>query len=243
MVNSENFSILKRLVEQWNAVRSEIRRMHQGVQIRPDDINSLLRPIDGTDPNVAYFQLHPVVFNLPERATYADTDLFVVIEGLLSYRRPEFREDKRLLTDSFATHAAYFRRTRDALLHVFGVHYDYSRDDIGHPAFHGQMKSFVDFGELVKQEYRLDLQVQDSIKGVLNRVRVPTAQMDVFSVFLQMCADHLLHNGSSTDEVSAFSALLAKSHFCIGAAFQLPRLGTDEARTCYRARHWYPATT
>jgi hypothetical protein len=243
MIDQQNFSMLKRLVEQWNQVRSEVRRMHQGVQVRPDDINTLLRPIDGPDADVAYFRLQPVVFNLPERATYSDVDLYVVVEGLISYRRPEFAQDKRLLTNSFATHAAYFRRTRDSLLHVFGVHYDYSGSDIGHPAFHGQMKSFADLGELVKQQYRLDLPVKDSVKGVLNRVRVPTAQMDVFSVFVQMCADHLLHPGSSKDEVSAFDTLLTRSRFCVGAAFQLPRLATEEARTCYRARHWYPAAT
>jgi hypothetical protein len=242
MIDRDNLSILKRLVEQWNQVRAEIRRMHPGTQVRPDDIN-VFRPIDGLDQNVAYFELQPVVFNLPERATHAESDLFIVVEGLLSYRRAEFKEDKRLLTHSFASHAAYFRRTRDSLLHVFGAHYDFSQDELGHPAFHGQLKSFAEFGELVKQQYRVELPIADRVKGVLNRVRIPTAQMDVFSVFIQICADHLMHKGSSVEEVSAFGTLLSKSRFCVGAAFQLPRLGTEEARKCYRAPHWYPATT
>ena len=242
MVNSQNISILRRLVEHWNSVRLETQRMHQGVQIRPDDIHTRLRPIDGADPDAAYFRLQPVIFNLPERATHADTDLYVVVEGSVSYRRTEFRQDRRLLTDSFATRAAYFRRTSEALLHVFGVHYDYS-DAMGHPAFHAQMKSFAyDYGEFVKKQYQLDLPIEDRIKAILNRVRVPTAQMDVFSVLLQLCADHLLHQGSSIEEVSAFEALLTKSRFCVGAPFQLNRLGTNEARKCYCAKHWYPLT-
>src|SRR5262245_30152574 len=104
MVNSENFSILRRLVDQWSALRSEIGRLRPGVQIRPDDINTLLSAVDGPDDGIAYFEFQPMVFNLPERATHADNDLYVVVEGRLSYRRQEFRRDKRLLTHSFATH-------------------------------------------------------------------------------------------------------------------------------------------
>jgi hypothetical protein len=80
----------------------------------------------------------------------------------------------------------------------------------------------------------------DKVQGVLQTVRVPTAQMDILSLIVQICADRLLHSGSSDEETSAFHDLLKKNKFCQGAAFQVTRLGTEEARTCYRARHWYP---
>jgi hypothetical protein len=76
---------------------------------------------------------------------------------------------------------------------------------------------------------------------MLRNVRVPTAQMDVFSLFVELCADHLLYEQSGPEEREAFNSLLHRSAFCRGAALRLPQLATEEARACYRARHWYPA--
>jgi hypothetical protein len=64
--------------------------------------------------------------------------------------------------------------------------------------------------------------------------------MDVFSFFIQLCADHLVYANSGGDEKAAFNSLLEKNEFWQGAAFQLPRLQSSEAYTCYRSRHWYP---
>jgi hypothetical protein len=123
---------------------------------------------------------------------------------------------------------------------VFGAHYDFALNEIGHPVFQGQMRSFAEFGAHIREHYGINDPVEDVVRGVLNRVRVPTAQMDVFSLVIQICADHLLYKEAGPEETDAFKALLRKSKFCKGAGFQVPSLTSDDARTCYRARHWYP---
>jgi hypothetical protein len=239
MVDRDTAGIQRRLVEQWNALRAELQRLHHIAEVRPDDIDVFQALNESTD-DVAAFELRPVVFNLPERATHTDNNLFIVVQGRLSFDRKAFREEKRLLTHRFATETGYFRRTGDSLTHVFGAHFDFSADEVGHPAFHVQFKSFAELSTHIHEQYRVNVSVSDAVKGVLKTVRIPTAQMDVFSLFVQICADHLLHKDSNAQEIEAFDTLLAKSQFCQGAAFQLTRLGTDEARLCYRARHWYP---
>jgi hypothetical protein len=241
MVDRETSSILKRLIDQWTEIRVGLSRINGIAEVRPDE-SHVFRAVDGQSAEAAFFELRPVVFNFPEDARHRRNDLYVVVRGLISFRRGEFRETSRLLTHSFATEVAYFRRRGDSLEHVFGAHYDFSPDSHGHPTFHGQLKSYATFGAFVGREYRVNDAVSgDAVNGILERVRVPTAQMDVFSLVVQMCADHLLFAGSAPEETAAFSALLAKNAFCHGAAFQVPRLGTDEARQCYRARHWYPS--
>jgi hypothetical protein len=240
MVDRDTAGIQRRLTEQWNALRAELHRLHQIAEVRPDDVD-VFQSLDESTDDAAFVELRPVVFNLPERATHTDNNLYIVVQGRLSFDRRKFREERRLLTHRFATEAAYFRRSIDSLTHVFGAHFDFSADEVGHPVFHVQFKSFAELGEHVRQQYRVDLPITDAVKGVLKTVRIPTAQMDVFSLFVQICADHLLHKDSNEEEIEAFDTLLAKSRFCQGAGFQFARLGSDEARVCYRARHWYPS--
>lgn len=240
MVDRDTAGIQRRLIEQWNALRAELQRLHHIAEIRPDDVD-VFQVLEGSSDETAAFELRPVVFNLPERATHTDNNLFIVVQGRLSFDRQTFRDEKRLLTHRFATETGYFRRTSNSLTHVFGAHFDFSADEVGHPAFHVQFKSFAELSDHVQQQYRLNLPLSDAVKGVLKTVRIPTAQMDVFSLFVQICADHLLHKDSNAQEIEAFDTLLTKSRFCQGAGFQFTRLGTDEARACYRARHWYPA--
>jgi len=241
MIDRDTSAILRRLTEQWRELLGELQRLNQVAEVRPAD-DDVFQPLNEGGAEAAFFELKPVVFNLPERATHANNDLYVVVQGRLAFQRQEFTEHRRLLTHSFSTQTAYFRRKTDSLDHIFGAHYDFAKDELGHPAFHVQMKSFAEMAAHVRERYRLDLQVKDVVKGVLKTVRIPTAQMDVFSLFVQICADHLLHSESSTDQVRAFDTLLSKSKFCQGAGFQVPRMGTAEAIECYRARHWYPTT-
>ena len=113
-------------------------------------------------------------------------------------------------------------------------------DEPGHPAFHAQIKSFSLFSNHIREQYRVNKPVDDPVKSLIRTVRVPVAQMDVFSLFVQICVDHLVSVKSSHEARDAFNALVQKGGFCQGAGFQMARLGTDDARVCYRARHWYP---
>lgn len=238
-MHRESNGMLKRLVTEWDDFRLQLERLRSAAQVRPRDAQQVFQMTDSANDGAANFTLTPIVFNVPERADHLNTDLFVVVEGRLSFRRKEYTDSKVLATHDFATNVAYFRRTPTELQHVYGVHYDFSLNELGHPVFHGQMHSYLELAEVVKQQYNVDRQVIDCVGGVLRTVRIPTAQMDVFSFFIQLCADHLLNAKSGWDEKAAFNSLLPKSEFWQGAAFQLPRLQTLGAYSCYRSRHWY----
>jgi hypothetical protein len=240
MVDRESSGMMKRLVTQWDHFRLQLERLRPAAQVRPRDAQRVFQIVTSPNSGAASFTLCPVVFNVPERADDFSLDLFVVVEGRLSFRRKDFNERKVLATHDFSTKVAYFRRTATALHHVYGAHYDFSLNELGHPVFHGQMRSYPELADAIKQQFYFEREVIDSVGGLLRTVRVPTAQMDVFSFFIQLCADHLVYAKSGSDEKAAFNSLLQKNDFCQGAAYQVPRLQLQEAYSCYRSRHWYP---
>jgi len=229
------------LVAQWEEVKLSLSRMRAAAEVRPDDGRRIFKEETYPPAGVIGFHLNPVVFRLPERADDFDTSLFVVVQGTLRFDRAAYEANQTLRTHKFSTEAAYFRLNKSALLkHVYGAHYDFSESEPGHPFFHAQMKSFVDFAKHAIEYYGLEVKVEDDVAGVLKTVRLPCAQMDVFSFFLQVFADHLLYKGSGAEEKDAFEDLLKKSDFLQGAGFQVPQLNTKRARECFRAVHWYP---
>jgi hypothetical protein len=242
MVDRESGGILRRLVDQWNDVTAELPRLHPAAEVKPVDGYAIFQTATSESPDVASFEIRPVVFNFPERGSHRENDeLFVVVKGRLSFGRQELMETGRLVVHDFGTQVGYFRRKNHALTHVYGAHYDFALDEVGHPVFHAQMSSFLELSACIVEQYGYDGEAHDSVAGVLRSVRVPTAQLDAFSLFVQICADHLIFSKSGPEEKAAFNSLVAKSMFCQGAAGRVARLSTDEARVCYRAPRWYPA--
>jgi hypothetical protein len=239
-MDRETSLMLQRLVAQWDEVNTALSRLNAAAEVRPSDGWSVFRPLPGPPTNIVEFDFGPAVFNVPERATHVSADLFVAVAGRLAFRRDLFNSEDILATDGFSTRAAYFRQKGNGADHIYGAHYDFALDELGHPVFHSQMRSFSGMWAAVNERYGTNGTADDHISGILQTVRVPTAQMDVFSFFLQLCADHLLFPDSGPDERAAFNLLLEKSSFIRGAGYQAARLATEAARHCYRARHWYP---
>jgi hypothetical protein len=235
--------ILQRLVGQWDEVNTALGRLSAAAEVRPSDGWSVFRAVPGPASEAVEFSFGPAVFNVPERATHASANLFVAVEGRLAFRRDMFNSDDILATDKFSTTAAYFRQKANGSDHIYGAHYDFALNQLGHPVFHSQMRSFAEMWAAVNEQYGIGGNADDRVKGILQTVRVPTAQMDVFSFFLQLCADHLLFPNSGRDEREAFNLLLKKSSFIQGAGYQATRLASEAARNCYRAQHWYPVLT
>lgn len=231
-----------KLIGPWNHVVAAIPKLYSSADLQPADVNSALGVADPqSDPEAVQFELRPVVFKVPESIRKASGQLFVVVRGRFAFRRDAFENDQELVTQNFATEVGYFARRRDNLAHIFGIHYDFTPNQLGHPAFHAQLKSFIGFATWVKDRYGFEGEPTDEVTRILRTVRVPSAQMDVFSVFLQVCADHLVHANSSIEERAAFDTLLEHASFCAGAAGQVVRLTTTEAAHCYRSRRWYPS--
>jgi len=232
--------ILQHLVLQWENVKTSLSRMHAATEVKPHDGYAIFKEEPHQPDGVIAFGLAPVVFRLPERANHVHPSLFVVVQGRLCFDRVSYEAGELLRTLGFSTQAGYFRLNNN-LKHVYGAHFDFSRNDLGHPVFHAQMKSFKELARHAIEFYSLEnTEPDDCIAGILKSVRLPCAQMDMFSLFLQIFADHLLYQGSGEEEKIAFGELLKKSCFLQGAGFQFERLGTPQARECYRALHWYP---
>jgi len=232
------------LVKQWNDVIAAIAKLHSSAMVRPEDGWTIFKPVDQL---AGKFELTPVVFKLPENTraqsmqSQVVLDLYVVVAGSITVR-PDENSRKALITQEFTTRVAYFRHRPHGLLHVYGTHCDFALNKVGHPIFHSQLRSFSEYAKCVRERYGVGGDDdKDLVKSLLQNVRVPTAQMDVFSVFLQLCADHLLGKSSGERQKQVFDDLVRENKFLRGAASQAPHMMSQTAASCYRANHWYPA--
>lgn len=215
--------------------------MYQASQVAPSTGYEVFR-IDSSAPNdVVKLDFGPIVFHVPERPDGRGPNLFVVAQGWLTIEGPDFKT-MPLRTKTFGTEVAYFRQKLGSLEHVYGAHYDMDEEKPGHPVFHAQFSSKVEFGLAVRELFRRDEEVVNKTGEILRTVRMPSAQMDIFSVLAQICADHLMGPAPSEEVTSAFSGLRKSCDFLVGAAHRLPHLNGPHAAGCYRAAHWYERT-
>jgi hypothetical protein len=230
----------KALMARWTAVYGCATELGNSVDIRPSDSYAVIQYESSRDGQTD-FRVKPVVFTLPELADLTNKDFYIVVEGLIALDKQAFKDSGVVRTLSFSTHVAYFRYTNEGFQHMYGAHYDFAPDEVGHPVFHVQLKSFVTLFAAVNEEYGQTFQIADDcMRGVPKRMRIPCAQMDAFSLFLQLIVDHLLWKNSSAEELERFVRLLHDQRNLRGAAFQVARLQEEAAIKCYRGIHWYP---
>jgi hypothetical protein len=221
-------------------MKARLEKLGQHV-IRPDDgyrIFTLIENDQRTPVGQVAFTIGPVVFQVPERAA-GSLNMYIVVKGRICLDQAALKDEKVLKTMSFGTEVGYFRLKREQLNHVYGAHYDFSLNEVGHPIFHGQMRSFNGSSVSVIQNYDgIAGESLDHMDKVLRSVRLPTAQMDFFSVVLQIAADQLMSESASDDQKLAFDELCELSIAIQGAAHRWSEL--DRANECMRAHHWYP---
>ena len=190
--------------------------------------------------DIAKLDCGPVVFDLWERA-YSNNVIFVVVEGSICVQEGS-RGNGSLETMGFGTKVGYFRFKHDRLEHVYGVHYDMDERGEGHPVFHAQLGPAKNMASAIHDQFHLDTKLCDHVGPILRNVRTPTAQMDFFSVFTQLCADHLMSIGQTDSDPQvavAFDRVRSACRFLQGAAHRLTYLNSGIAPNCYRSSHWY----
>lgn len=225
---------------QWGAMVEALRRINPGVLLSVDEWRLFAIDHARSSAARASFNIGPLVINLPENARHANHNLFVVIKCSMIFDIEEFNKNKILVSKGFGTHAGYFRKTREKLLHVFGAHCDFDLERPAHPAFHIQLGSFCnDFSSHVKEEFDINLPAVDIVEGILKNVRLPSAELDFFAFIVQLAADHLMWEKSGDYEKSAFNELLAIDKKIIGSSSCAPWLVEGTAKPCHRANHWY----
>ena len=232
-----------KLITEWMFFSGLLREANPGVDIKPDDSLRAFQMREPPHAGLAVFDIGPLVFKVPEQPSRRMKFIYIVVKGRLELQQDEDGSADNYLTHSFSTESGYFREKHDRLVHVYGAHYDFAPDEIGHPAFHVQVKNFQKFSQDVVDKYSLNLTDDaDGLGNVIKNVRVPTAQMDVFSLFLQIFADHLVSSSSEQTIRDNFRRLLERSGWLRGAAGRANELASKDAGSCYRSRHWYPSS-
>ena len=175
--------------------------------------------------------------------------IFAVIEGRFNLELDETDPDG-LVIENPQTKLSYFRKKVQVGVrhphfeHCFGVHYDFDDVLIGHPLYHSQFKPMMDHFDVVVRnffleegaEYRLP---DNKMEGIPRNVRIPTAQMDVFSVLLQIVADHGASESSTHDERERFSGFRELCFRMRGGIGRSENIKASVSRSCFRSPHWY----
>lgn len=236
-MHPDAYHVQKEVIAAWDRLRVSMRKMYQSTDVRPSHGYDIFKLDKAAGEDEVKFEVGPIVFNVPERVGRGHT-LYVVVKGWLSFAGENLRA-MPFKTKSFGTELAYFRFKDRALQHVFGIHYDLDETRPGHPVFHGQVSSTIDLAPSVRDQYRIGLQPEDMFKPLLRNIRIPTAQMDVFSTIVQICADHLVFEGAEPQVHRAFAEAITINGFFLGAAHRMPFLNALPAIECYRSFHWY----
>lgn len=239
-VNKHSSRALKLIGEAWTEVIYRMSQMNQASLIKPKTHSEIFTLDEGAPDDEVKLNFGPIVFNVPERPNKDTPNLFVVVKGWLIIEPPEVGQ-KNLRTKNFGTEVAYFRKKEKNLAHIYGAHFDMDEHSPGHPIFHAQFGPKQDFIGAIHDLFKRDEEILNQVGEMLRTVRTPTAQMDIFSVITQICADHLMNKDSGHDVKNAFAQLRESSNILIGAAHRLPFLSDASAARCYRASHWYDA--
>jgi hypothetical protein len=222
----------------WSDVCAGMQKMYQSSSVRPSGVYDVFAVDSISASGQLKLSVNPVVFNVPERADRRDANLYIVVSGWLSFDSADVRT-LPLKTRGFSTKIGYFRSKSGTLEHVYGAHYDIDESESGHPVFHAQISPQMEFSASIFDAFHLRADSYDYVKPILSNVRTPTAQMDIFSVFIQICADHLIFSNSNQETRDAFTALRNSCSFFSGAGQRLTYLNSKPASNCYRSTHWY----
>ena len=229
---------LQRLGNAWTNNVQEMRRMDQHTDVRPRAPDQVFRAKEQKSDGTLRVDCGPAAFKLCEKAG-GPPNILVGVSGWISLRESG-RADVPLCTMDFGTRVAYFRSKGSELEHIYGVHYDMDETGAGHPVFHGQFRAMTELYEPVREQFGGPGEIEDCVGKVLRTVRTPTAQMDFFSVFTQLCADHLMMAKQPKGQVAgAFRRIRSACDFMLGGAHRLARLNSVSAAGCYRSTHWY----
>ena len=237
-MNHKAHRVRRKVHESWTGAIDSMRLMNQASIVRPQEPGQIFTMSADAPDDVIKFDIQPVVFNVPERANDRAANLYIVISGWLSFEATGER-DQSIKTRDFGTKVAYFRRSADCLEHIYGVHYDMDVASRGHPVFHAQVRSQMDVGDNIQQHFRINDKRVDNLRNVSRGIRTPTAQMDLFSVLTQICADHLMWERSAAEVERAFEQTRRVCSFFVGAAHRLAFLREKRVVECYRSVHWY----
>ena len=235
-MNKNAWRVQQQVQTAWTNAIHHLTQISQWASVRPRTPNQIFILDRNAPDDTIKFLITPTVFLVSERSGHPGTNLFVVVDGWLSFKPPCTKQILR--TCDFGTRVAYFREKHNSLDHIFGAHYDMDEKDYRHPVFHAQISSQMEYASHIKVQFSQEKEICDCVNKLFRTVRIPTAQMDIFSVLVQICADHLIGPQPAAAVTTAFDLKNAVGFF-IGAAHDLSYLNSQPASSCYRGHHWY----
>jgi hypothetical protein len=183
----------------------------------------------------------------PRAGSKKSLKLVIAIEARVSVVADEPSE-----LHSYGTKVSYFCIRPDnlrKLCRLDSFHYDMdTRGLCGHPVFHAQPYSGIDAARMRAVEMFKDFEIDDANTehGSIQNIRIPTAQLDLISVFAMLIADHFLHAADAEidDAFTNFikkssimkSPLMARTDPSIERFLHRVMDGGADVRSC----HWYP---
>jgi hypothetical protein len=101
------------------------------------------------------------------------------------------------------------------------------------------MAPMTQFKDQINKSYGRQFDVvEDCLKNVLPNVRIPTAQMDAFAVFLQLFSDHFVNAKSDKKALGAYWKSIKICSFFEGAC-SAACLQQAFIQQSLRSQHWY----
>ena len=237
-VKREVWRVRQKVWETWDKSILSLEKLNGYLSVLPRSAEDIFVNACIDADGVVKFDIRPVFLSVTERRSNRSKNIFVAMDGWLSLKMQNVGT-VRLLTESFGTRVGYFRTKKHELHHVFGAHYDMVVGDATHPVFHAQMKFHQKFADKLTQQHQFLCKTIDHTDGIYRAIRIPTAQMDFFSVLLQVCADHLISGHSCSNDLAVFKEIKERCGILVGAAHKLRFLNSATASSCYRATHWY----
>ena len=233
--------VKKEVTGAWTELRARMQTISSVAFVQPVEPEEVFTFKHDRDYGKITATVRPVTFNVPYKANSAKATIFVVIDGWIEFSDTESSGPLRSLR--FGTNVEYFRDggLRN-LLYLLGIHYDYdSYNAVGHPVYHCQIASQVKFYEEINACFhRAFVEPRYDLAAVPQQIRIPTAQMDPFSVFLQVCSDHLVNEASDGNKLTAYASLLQSCAFFTCSSSRIAQLGAALAASSLRSHHWYP---
>ena len=232
--------VKKEVTGAWTELRARMQTISSISLVRPVEPEEVFTFTHDKDYGKIIATVRPVTFNVPYRANAATAKIFVAIDGWIEFSDDDTSGSLRSLR--FQTNVGYFRDGGpNTLQYLCGIHYDYdSYDAIGHPVYHCQFGPQVRFFDEVNACFhRAFSEPSDDLKAIPRQIRIPTAQMDPFSVFLQVCSDHLISEGSDANKLAAYASLLKTCGFFTCSSNGIAQLGAAFAESNLRSHHWY----
>jgi hypothetical protein len=222
------------VANRWKSFRAKMKSMVSFADVKPSRAEEVFKYIQNGD--TVLVQVGPVCFKVTEKPRQSIANLFIAVTGEVTFEG----DAAELRAKKFHTKVGYFLQVRERLKHRYGVHYDYDDELIAHPVYHSQMAPMTHLSNEVNKLYHTSLEVDENpVTLILANVRIPTAQMDPFAVFMQVCADHLVNKESQSGQKSAFRQAVGHLSFFEGACGNLPRFARALNKRSLRPQHWY----